>query len=154
MLGLRRRGRLLDLAAIALRLLCTASEKGTERSISDERTVPIRAAPDDPRWRGWKHYEMDETTGEAHIELIDHKAERFVHNLEEREAATEKLERLAAQVILTSGERIVYEGLREGKEGVTLSLYAQERGLVAASIPVLTSRLKKKLRAANASLIK
>lgn len=134
---------------ILFQLACRALERGREKSVSDERTIPLEAPVDDPRWRGLQAYQINEETREAHVDLPDPTSDRFLLELEAREEAEEELDRLAAQLELTQGEQIVYEALRQGKEGTDLLFYAQERGIAPASVPVLRSRLLSKFRAAK-----
>ncbi|MBM3132319.1 MAG: hypothetical protein FJZ95_04715 [Chloroflexi bacterium] len=135
------------------RLVLRASERGSEKSVSQERTIPLEAPIDDPRWRGYRPYLANEETGEARLDLPDPNAERFVSDIEEAEEAEQQLERLAAQAKLTSAERIVYQGLRQGKEDAELVSYAEEQGLSPKSVSVLKSRVFSKLRvAANSSV--
>ncbi len=136
-------------SGILFRLAHKSLDRGTEKSISDERIVPFEAPVDDPRWNDYKYRQVDEKTGYAHVEpQADPVSDRFISDLETQDDLLQ-LDRMVAQLRLTDAERIVYQGLRQGKEDTELRAYVQERGYSPASAPVCKTHLLAKIRKAN-----
>ncbi len=105
-------------------------EKGSGRSISSERTVPLSEGLVNLRRLGG-------------LRVPD-----WRDQIEERDAVRRLLDDLVNQVRLTKGEVIVLAGMRAGYTGESLSNYAVDRGVASRSVPVLKSRLMTKLKKA------
>ena len=89
----------------------------------------------------------DDETGEVvGVEVEDPTATRFIRQAEVKD----ELERIVSRTELSPGERLILMGMRKGREGEELAEWAeaQGKGVSRASVPVLESRVRAKLRAA------
>jgi len=99
--------------------------------------------------RGLIHrgYEVkDKESGEIKLEIGDPDASRFTHDIEVKD----ELDGIVSRAKLSTSERYVFNGMREGLKGKDLLKWLKDYKIpiAASSVNVLVSRVKAKLKAA------
>ena len=92
------------------------------------------------------HEVKDKESGEIKLEIGDPDASRFTHDIEVKD----ELDRIVSRAKLSTSERYVFNGMREGLKGKELLKWLQDYKIpiTTSSVNVLASRVRDKLKAA------
>jgi len=93
------------------------------------------------------HQIRDKETDKVEVQLADPDSALFIKKMETKD----ELDRIAAKVKFSPGERIVFEGMRRGLRGNSLADFVKEGSISPSSVKVLTNRVSNKLKAAAKS---